>query len=142
MPPGTVTGTVQEQAWRRILAFFLSQRPRMLAIAQELGLSPPQAIALAHLDPERAMTMGEVAAALHCDASNVTGLADRLEAAGLAERRPHERDRRVKTLVLTEKGARVRAAYDERLGAVPSPIAALSDEDAAALVAILERVRA
>ena len=33
--------------------------------------------------------MTELAQALHCDNSNVTGIADRLEAAGLAERRAH-----------------------------------------------------
>src|SRR4051794_1466469 len=112
MPPATATGTVQEQAWRLVLELFLAQRARLLAIAQEFGLSPPQAIALRQLEPGRPMTMGEVAHALQCDNSNVTGIADRLEAAGLAERRPHGRDRRVKTLVLTEKGERIRAAYD------------------------------
>jgi DNA-binding MarR family transcriptional regulator len=139
MPPASATGTLQEQAWRHVLELFLGQRARLVAIAQELGLSPPQAIALHHLEPGRPMTMGEVAQAMRCDNSNVTGIADRLEAAGLAERRPHARDRRAKTLVLTEKGARVRRAYDERLGSVPSAIALLSDEDAAALVGIMER---
>ena len=85
------------------------------------------------------MTMGELAQAMHCDNSNVTGIADRLEAAGLAERRPHERDRRVKTLVLTDDGVRLRAAYDARLSAVPPALAGLSDEDAGALLAIMER---
>jgi MarR family transcriptional regulator, organic hydroperoxide resistance regulator len=136
------TGTLQEQAWRHVLELFLGQRARFAAIAQELGLSPPQAIALRQLQPDRAMTMGELAQALRCDNSNVTGIVDRLEAAGLAERRPHERDRRVKTLVLTEKGVRVRTAYDERLGTVPAAIAGLSDEDAAALVGIMERALA
>jgi DNA-binding MarR family transcriptional regulator len=142
MLPATATGTLQEQAWRHVLELFLGQRARFVAIAQELGLSPPQAIALRHLQPDSAMTMGELAQALRCDNSNVTGIADRLEAAGLAERRPHERDRRVKTLVLTDKGVSVRAAYDERLAAVPPAIAGLSDEDAGALLAIMERALA
>ena len=136
---GVGTGSVQEQAWRHVLELFMAQRARLVAVAQEFSLSPPQAIALRHLEPGRAMTMGEMAQALHCDNSNVTGIADRLEAAGLAERRPHERDRRIKTLVLTEKGARIRAAYDERLGAVPPAIAALSDDDAATLLGIMDR---
>jgi hypothetical protein len=40
--------------------------------------------------------------ALHGDNSSVTGIVDRLEGAGRAERRPDERDRRVKAVVLTE----------------------------------------
>jgi DNA-binding MarR family transcriptional regulator len=142
LTPPTATGTLHEQAWRQVLELFLGQRARLVSIAQELGLSPPQAIALRLLEPGRPLTMGEVAQALHCDNSNVTGIADRLEAAGLAERRPHEHDRRVRTLALTEKGARVRAAYDERLGSVPPAIAALSAEDAATLLAIMERALA
>jgi DNA-binding MarR family transcriptional regulator len=85
------------------------------------------------------MTMGELAQALHCDNSNVTGIADRLEAAGLAERHAHPGDRRVKTLMLTERGTTVRALYEERLGLMPPAIEALSDEDAATLLAILQR---
>src|SRR5215218_6913273 len=125
---GTVEGTasVQEQAWRHVLELFLAQRTRLIAVAQEFSLSPPQAIALRHLEPGRAMTMGEMAQALHCDNSNVTGIADRLEAAGLAERRPHERDRRVKAVVLTEKGEWMRVEIDRRAGEPPPRLAALS----------------
>src|SRR5688500_4732563 len=100
--------TAQQQAWRLMLELFFEQRGRMLAVAQEFGLAPQQAFAIKHLKPGEPMTMGALAQALHCDNSNVTGIADRLEAAGLAERRAHPGDRRVKTLVLTEHGASVR----------------------------------
>ena len=133
--------TPQEAAWRCILEMFLAQRGRMLALAHEFGLAPQQAIAIKHLEPGRAMTMGELAQALHCDNSNVTGIADRLEAAGLAERRPHPSDRRVKTLWLTEHGEAVRKLHRARMGTAPPGIAALTDIDAAALVEILRRAK-
>jgi MarR family transcriptional regulator, organic hydroperoxide resistance regulator len=117
----------------------LAQRGRLLAVAQEFGLAPQQAIAIKHLEPGKPLTMSELAQRLHCDNSNVTGLADRLEAAGLAERRPHPSDRRVKTLVLTERGTAIRGAYDARLGLVPPELQALSDEDAEQLLAIMRR---
>jgi DNA-binding MarR family transcriptional regulator len=85
------------------------------------------------------MTMGELAQNLRCDNSNVTGIADRLEAAGLLERRPHAHDRRVKTLVLTRKGEELRAAYDARLAMVPPELQALSEEDAEELLEIMRR---
>lgn len=47
-----------------------------------------------------------------CDASTATWLVDRLERAGLAERVTPERDRRVKLVRLTGKGA---ATKDELL---------------------------
>jgi MarR family transcriptional regulator, organic hydroperoxide resistance regulator len=117
----------------------LAQRGRLLAVAQEFGLAPQQAIAIKHLEPGKPLTMSELAQRLHCDNSNVTGIADRLEAAGLAERRPHPSDRRVKTLVLTERGTAIRGAYDARLGLVPPELQALSDEDAEQLLDIMRR---
>jgi MarR family transcriptional regulator, organic hydroperoxide resistance regulator len=131
--------TAREQAWRCMLDLFLAQRGRLLSVAHEFGLAPQQAFAIKQLEPDRALTMSELAQRLHCDNSNVTGIADRLEAAGLAERRPHPGDRRVKTLVLTERGAAVRGAYDARLGLVPPELQALSDEDAEQLLAIMRR---
>ncbi len=132
-------GTAHAQAWRLMLDLFFAHRGRLIAVAQEFGLAPVQAIAIKHLQPDRAMTMSELAQALHCDNSNVTGIADRLEAAGLAERRPHERDRRVKTLVLTEKGAALRAEYEARVSNAPPELSTLSDADALTLVDILRR---
>jgi DNA-binding MarR family transcriptional regulator len=83
--------------------------------------------------------MKEVAALMWCDASNATGVIDRLEARGFVERRLHERDRRVKCVVLTTAGRRLRRKLDERMSLSPPAIAALSDEDQRALHGILER---
>jgi MarR family transcriptional regulator, organic hydroperoxide resistance regulator len=132
-------GTAHEQSWQLILDLFFRQRGRMLAIAQEFGLAPQQAIAIKLLDRERGTPMSELAKTLHCDNSNVTGIADRLEAHGLIERRACPTDRRVKTLVLTAKGAEIQAAYASRLGAVPPELAALSEADAASLLEIMRR---
>jgi DNA-binding MarR family transcriptional regulator len=131
--------TPQEAAWRAVLELFLEARPRLLDAAARLGLNPPQAMALQRLEPGEPLPMGRLAEFLHCDASNVTGIADRLEAAGLAERRPGERDRRVKTLVLTEEGVRRRAEYLTAMRQPPASLAALSDEDAALLCELLGR---
>jgi DNA-binding MarR family transcriptional regulator len=137
-----VGGTAQQQAWRLMLGLFFEQRGRMLAVAQEFGLAPQQAFALMSLQRDEPLKLSDLATRLHCDNSNVTGIADRLEAAGLAERRPHPTDRRVKTLQLTDRGAEVRGAYQERLAHTPATIESLSDEDAATLLGILERATA
>ena len=75
-----------------------------------LGLSPPQAHALRSLAGGDPLSQRELAAALHCDASNVTGIVDRLEARGLVERQVSQQDRRVKTLLVTAEGARPQLA--------------------------------
>jgi DNA-binding MarR family transcriptional regulator len=51
--------------------------------------------------------MGQVAHVMHCDASNVTGIVDRLVVQELVSRHESARDRRTKTLRLTEKGTQV-----------------------------------
>jgi DNA-binding MarR family transcriptional regulator len=83
--------------------------------------------------------MRELAAQLHCDSSNVTGLVDGLEAHGLVERRSAEQDRRVRMLVVTERGAQVRDRLNAVLNEVPPALAALSAEDQRALRDILRR---
>ncbi|MFF5178193.1 MarR family winged helix-turn-helix transcriptional regulator [Micromonospora sp. NPDC000316] len=74
----------------------------------ELGLTPAAARALHELDPDRPSPARDLAARLGCDRSNVTALVDKLEQAGLVERRTDPSDRRQKTLVVTGRGRDVR----------------------------------
>ena len=118
---------------------FWDSRRRWVASLGELGLAPMQAMALRQLDPESPVPMGALADALRCDSSNVTGIVDRLESAGLVERRPVPNDRRVKGLVLTERGREMRAEVERRWAVPPEPLAQLGAEDAAALRDALKR---
>jgi DNA-binding MarR family transcriptional regulator len=139
MPSSTATDTVAPEAWGLFWRIFTGDKQRRMTTLNELGLAPMQAMALQHLEPGTPLPMSALADALHCDNSNVTGIVDRLEAAGLVERRPGETDRRVKTLVVTERGAELRAQVSERMSVPPDPIASLSPEDAVALRDILRR---
>ncbi|HEY1622576.1 MAG TPA: MarR family transcriptional regulator [Streptosporangiaceae bacterium] len=70
------------------------------------GLSGSDAMALHKFDEP--ISMKELSQRLGCDASFVTVIADSLERQGIAKREPSQRDRRVKNLVLTERGRAVR----------------------------------
>jgi MarR family transcriptional regulator, organic hydroperoxide resistance regulator len=118
---------------------FVQQRPRHIAIAAEFDLSPMQAFALRLLEPGTPLPMSDLAEALHCDASNVTGIVDRLEDRGLIARRAADHDRRVKMLVVTESGAALRERLLARISEPPPPIAALSAADQRALRDVLRR---
>src|SRR5687768_14293067 len=118
---------------------FWGSRRKWVTSLGELGLAPMQAMALRQLDPENPVPMGALADALHCDSSNVTGIADRLEGAGLVERRPVPNDRRVKGLVLTDRGREMRAEVERRWSQPPEPLARLGADDAAALRDTLKR---
>jgi DNA-binding MarR family transcriptional regulator len=106
---------------------FMLQRPRMMALCRELDLFPPQLLVLKSLDRPRPMS--EVAATLACDSSNLTGITDRLEERGLVRRGADENDRRVKLLVLTAEGKRMRRKILGRLQQPPAAIEGLSDRD-------------
>jgi len=53
--------------------------------------------------------MSWIAVLMHCDASNVTGIIDRLVAMELVERTESPTDRRIKMARLTAKGKQLRA---------------------------------
>jgi MarR family transcriptional regulator, organic hydroperoxide resistance regulator len=127
------------EAWELLFELLRTHRIRYAAIAAELELSPMQAVALKHIQPGSPLPMSALAEALGCDASNVTGIVDRLESRGLIERRGAEGDRRVKMLTVTEKGADVRGALLARLHEAPAEIRSLSRSDQRALRDILRR---
>ncbi len=134
----TAASPASREAWGLISSIFLRDKSRRFAILNELGLTWMQGIALISLDKPRPMS--ELAVRMHCDSSNVTGIADRLTALGLAERRPSAHDRRIKTLELTAKGKRLRAKVADRMGEPPESFAALSESEAHELAQLLTKV--
>jgi DNA-binding MarR family transcriptional regulator len=111
-------------------------RQRFSERAADLDLSFPQAMALRQLDEP--LPMRELAQRLWCDASNVTGIVDRLESRGLVERRTAPEDRRVKHLVLTEQGRRLRQLHHEALTA-HLPLLGLTADERRSLAELLRR---
>jgi DNA-binding MarR family transcriptional regulator len=126
------------QAWSLMHWMMVTNKQRLFAMAQEFELAPQQMIALRMLGagPRK---MSELAQALYCDNSNVTGIVDRLEKRGLLTREPAEGDRRVKLLTLTKEGERVRVEITKLMAEPPPPIASLSEKDQRALRDILKR---
>jgi DNA-binding MarR family transcriptional regulator len=125
------------EAWSLLQQVVFSQRPRWMAVIREYDLVPPHWIALQTLNEPR--PMGELAKQLACDNSNVTWITDRLEERGLVERQPAPHDRRVRLLVLTEKGRRLRDEIAARLAEPPTAIAALAPDELRALRDVLRR---
>jgi DNA-binding MarR family transcriptional regulator len=126
------------EAWSLIHWLMISNKPRMQAVGQEFGLPFQGLIALRVLGGGP-RPMGDLAKVLGCDSSSVTAISDRLEERGLVVRKPGQRDRRVKMLVLTDEGERVRVEITRRLAEPPPAIAVLSTADQEALRDILRR---
>lgn len=132
-------GTAAAEAWDLLRQLWMSNLPRFQAACAEHELTKPQAGALLQLDPDRPIAMSGLAGALMCDASNVTGIVDRLEDRGLVERQSAPHDRRIKMLAITPAGARVRQDLQARLGSAPLGLTALSPADQRALRDLLRR---
>lgn len=98
--------------------FFNHLREHFERVAHRVELPIPCLKALRIL--EGPVSMKELGARMHCDASFVTAVADMLEERGLARREVDPADRRVKRLSLTESGVAMRARLvDEMLADVP-----------------------
>jgi MarR family transcriptional regulator, organic hydroperoxide resistance regulator len=106
-------------------------------LAAEYGLSAIQAKVLLTLQPDGAMTMRTLAGQLQYDASNLTGVVDRLEEVGAVRRQPHPSDRRAKGVMLTDEGQRVRRAFWERLTNNTGPLGRLNGRELTALRGLL-----
>ncbi|MER6032623.1 MarR family transcriptional regulator [Streptomyces sp. NPDC001835] len=103
------------------------------------ALTGPQArlLSLLSLEP---LPMRKLAQRLKCEPSNVTGIVDRLESRGLAERRPDPADRRVKLAAATDEGRKVARDLREGLRFAREPLAGLSAEERRSLRDLLRRM--
>jgi DNA-binding MarR family transcriptional regulator len=111
--------------------------PPFIEAARKLDLRPAAFGTLRALDEPR--TMSEIAAVLHCDNSNVTGIVDVLEEKGLATRQASAGDRRVKLIALTAEGRRLRTRLKRAVEKPPAWLDNLSEADQQALRDLLQR---
>jgi DNA-binding MarR family transcriptional regulator len=110
---------------------------RMQEGLERLDLTGPTANLLWTLNPgAEPQSLRKLANLLHCDPSNITLLSAKLEERGLAERRPHPGDGRVRTLVLTAKGRKAREQL-LAMAAKRSPFAELDAEEQRTLRSLL-----
>jgi DNA-binding MarR family transcriptional regulator len=105
---------------------------------RSFDLTPPQAITLRKL-LDGPLPMGSVAEVLSCDASTLTGIADRLEERDLIKRQIDPADRRVKLLALTDAGRHLVESIDGPFTTEIPGLAALSEAERAELTRLLLR---
>ncbi len=127
-------------AWRRIFDYIVATAAERVAILDRLGITPAESRALTSLDPGTGRSMRALADEWKCDPSNATWLVDRLEGQGLARRVAREGDRRVKAVVLTPKGKRMRGELVKSLYTPPRDLLALSQGDLEALSAAASKL--
>jgi DNA-binding MarR family transcriptional regulator len=110
----------------------------LTAAAALHGLTMTQAKMLILL--RQPLPMRALAGRLACDASNITGLVDRLEARGLVSRHADAADRRIKNVVATEEGREAVRLIRADMRATSAAFARLDEDGRRSLYELLGRL--
>jgi len=118
-------------------------RKRFDAVARGFGVTGPQWRVLVHLDRTPGVNQVVIADRLEVEAITIGRMIDRLEKAGMVERRSDPADRRAWRLYLREDAqpllTKLRQCADEVMA---EALAGFSEEEHDQLIDMLERVRA
>ena len=113
----------------------------LLFVEKPLGIPSSRLISLWLLYSEESMTMGEIAQAIDLTPRGVTRIVDGLEADGLARRAPHETDKRIKVVRLTNKGHRfVEKAFPIARAEFKQLFSVLEKNECVEFIRLLEKV--
>lgn len=134
-PPAVTNTVLLDTLWASMVSLYAD----LTSAAAAHGLTYSQAKALNVLRQGPA-PMRSLAGTLRCDASNMTGIIDRLEARGLVFREPSPTDRRVKNVVLSEDGAAAVASIRDGMHDTHQALDSLSDDERATLEGLLSRL--
>jgi DNA-binding MarR family transcriptional regulator len=129
-----------QNVWRLMFDFLTESSPERGRSLGRRGLTPNDARALNALDAGEGRSMRALADAWECDASNATWIVDRLERLGLAQRRSVEHDRRLKLVVLTGAGQKLKAELAREFYAPPEKLSKLDRDTLEALQRALQKL--
>lgn len=108
-----------------------------------LGLTFTQAMALNHLLVSDGLSQIEIARRMDLGAVTISGIVDRLEAGGWALRKPDPRDRRAKTVWITDKALSVKTDLIRALRALNDlTLDGLAPDEVETLARLLRRAKA
>ena len=111
------------------------------AVADEVGLSPTELLAMDLISRHEQVTAGRLAEELHLTTGAITGLIDRLERAGFARRKADPKDRRRVLLVATAKEERIAALYSPLATTLRQAVGGYTEQEAAVLADFVRKLR-
>ncbi|HSW81442.1 MAG TPA: MarR family transcriptional regulator [Candidatus Saccharimonas sp.] len=131
---------LQDSAYWLLIRVAMRTKHELVVLAEEHHLTPMQLFVLCSLEPNDSWSMQDISRELSCDASNVTGIVDRLQAGHYVTRAECPADRRVKRIALTPAGETLRQKVIARLiETEPAKFANLSRDEITALGALLQK---
>lgn len=129
------------EMYRKLILLMIHSKRHMHAAIEEWELTPVQGMLLISFASGESKSMQKLADLMNCDASNITGLIDRMDSQGLIERTVDPKDRRVKMIQLSDKGCKCRAAIlDSLRTAEAADLNKLTAEEVAAFEKIIDKL--
>jgi DNA-binding MarR family transcriptional regulator len=133
----------EARLWFGYLVNQVGHRIRLATAAAlaPLGLSPPLLRLMGIIAVDQPLTQTQLGLRSGMDRTSITKFIDRMEALGLAERRPDTTDRRVHSILLTPAGEAALEAGTAAADAVQADVLGpLSNDEQAQIIALLARV--
>lgn len=127
--------------YRKLILLMIRSRRHMFESIEERKMTPVQGMLMMLFSPGESKSMQKLSELMGCDASNITGLVDRLDAQQLIERTVDPADRRVKMIKLSEKGIQCREEILKGLRKAEAvDVQQLTPEEQVVLVRIIDKL--
>ena len=127
--------------WLRLVRIYNRLSREHANVPEQYGLTVPQFDMLSQIATHPGLSQQALAGRMLVTKGNICGLADRLEIAGLIERRPDPNDRRSNQIYLTTQGQDVfRQAAPAVEGFLETQFAVLDDEELHMVMHLMSRV--
>jgi DNA-binding MarR family transcriptional regulator len=135
------SANISDNLYWQLLRVAISAKHNLLSVAEKYGLTVMQLYTLCLIDADNSFPMNSLSSRLHCDASNVTGIVDRLLHQDYIKREENPKDRREKMITLTSKGAALCENISKSLAIFqPETLKALTSEEKKQLKKLLTKI--
>ena len=107
--------SLKNNLYWQLLRVAINAKHGLINIAEKHKLTVMQMYTICLLEADASIPMNSLSSMLQCDASNVTGIVDRLFQQRYIKREENPHDRRSKMITLTPKGAKLCEKISEAL---------------------------
>ncbi|HSW96950.1 MAG TPA: MarR family transcriptional regulator [Candidatus Saccharimonadales bacterium] len=136
-----IGSTLKNNLYWKLFRVAIEAKHNLMDIADSHGLTVMQLYTLCLLEADTSIPMNSLSATLSCDASNVTGIVERLLQHDYIKREENPKDRREKMITLSQKGIKLCEKISETFAsAEPKALQSLSKEEQIQLHQILSKV--
>lgn len=101
------TTSLQNNLYWQLLKVAINAKHGLMHIAEKHNLTVMQMYTLCLLESDKSIPMNSLSWMINCDASNVTGIVDKLFQNKFIKREENPDDRRAKMITLTPKGVKL-----------------------------------